>query len=216
LSVSSESSNSSVLSVSSDSSNSSLSSDSSSSDSLSSNSSDSSNSSLSSDSSSSDSESSNSSDSSNSSSSFDVQVLGLSGIQGGDTFQNDGQDRVSIVVASEILLVPSVAADPNFNSEDKWVSFAIVYVHDSGQRKVISHRFRNGQWRGVFRLNTGTNIGTWEKRMIIIADHNGDVFALRRGDVGFDEDVNVEIYVSSSSESSFSSASSESSESSAL
>jgi len=31
--------------------------------------------------------------------------------------------------------------------------------------------------------------------MIIIADHNGDVFTLRRGDVGFDEDVNVEIYV---------------------
>jgi len=159
-----------------------LSSDSSSSDSLSS---DSSSSSL----------SSGSSESSDSSSSFDVQVLGLSGIVGGDTFENDGIDRLSIVVASEILQVPSIVADPNFNSEDKWDSMAVVYKHSSGQKKVISHKNRNGQWRGLFTLNEYTNTGTWEKRMIIIADHNGDVFTLRRGDVGFDEDVNVEIYV---------------------
>lgn len=101
-------------------------------------------------------------------------------------------DKVSIVNVESILTLNHISNDSNFDSDNKWDIVLVVYSHSSGQKKVIIHKLKDGQWQGILKINGYMNSGIWQKQRIAIFDNSNDHIVIERSDmIAIDEDINV-------------------------
>jgi len=114
----------------------------------------------------------------------------LSQIIGGNDFaKGSGVTKTSVISAVNLLALPIVSGDTNFDSEDKWSKVLSVYKHADGQNKKVSHVLLSGTWQGQVAFSGDANTGTWEKREVILIDNDGDGLAIDRDTIANLEDL---------------------------
>lgn len=118
--------------------------------------------------------------------------MAFTNIIDGNNISKSLGDKVSIVDVDSILALSAIANDPDFDSTNKWRIVVVLYTHVSGQKKIIIHRYRNGQWQGVLKVNGFMNSGIWQKQKIAIFDNSNDYVVIERSDmIPANEDINV-------------------------
>lgn len=115
----------------------------------------------------------------------------LSDLVGGNNITLVPGFVLSNINTNNILAIPTVANDSNFDNINKWDIISVVYENASGQKKYVSHRLVDSKWTGKLNINTFTNTGLWQKRCIIIRDKNGDSIFLDRATIGDTEDITI-------------------------
>lgn len=118
--------------------------------------------------------------------------MAFSVIDGGNDVSKISGDKVSLIDTAALLSLSFISTDPNFDSENKWDTVIVVYTHTSGQKKVIVHKLKDGEWRGILKVDNAMNSGIWEKRLVAIFDRcNDSVVVDRENIVALEEDLNV-------------------------
>lgn len=123
---------------------------------------------------------------------YEYQNQFFSQITGGNGFlKGNGVVKTSILDATKILMEVTVSGDAHFNDELKWERVIVVYKNSSGQNKIITHKKISGIWTGIVEFSANAQVGTWEKRELMLVDKDGDVLVLKRAILGNKEDIYV-------------------------
>lgn len=97
----------------------------------------------------------------------------------------------STIDVPDLLAKSAVIGDSNFNAESKWSKVVVKYEHANGQVIVFPHIKDGASWKASGVFLDECNLGNWEKKIVVLADHMNDTLTLSRNDIGSGEDVEV-------------------------
>lgn len=100
----------------------------------------------------------------------------------------------SMASAVDLLALPAVSGDSNFNAESKWSKILVKYEHANGQNIFLTHVKEGTAWKASGVFLEESNLGTWEKKSVVLIDFMNDKLVIDRTTIGAGEDVTVASY----------------------
>ena len=101
-------------------------------------------------------------------------------------------DVISYMKPDPLLNLSTISSDSNFDAENKWYIVMINYKHPTtGQHKVLTHLYDGADWKGYTTFDPSSNDGIWQKDRVILIDTVGDTLAIKRDEIGVDEDIDI-------------------------